>query len=223
MEDGLNVVKIMCVSIVLSFFLLFPLVHSIVYCCTKKKTKTSTTLELSLGNIERHMSEAEIEHEFEGDHRCLRFFSIYSIYSRLGIVATIGLYFLVHNGTYTFLNSKDSPIILIVDSFCYVSWMIWPFIVLIEACFSTNIYDFDLLWAKNNRISITQYLNDLIRTTPKITMSFEVYHMVGGGDTVPVEREIDYSLERPFIFPGGKIRLPIHRLYLYRKKINIFA
>ena len=174
---------------------------SIVYYCTKKKSKELATPELSLEIIERHKSEAEIEHAFNGSNftccnqsSCLR---IYSIYGHIGIIATIGMFFLVHNGTSIAFLSYGNTFVLFMDIILLVSWMI-IFIFLYEIFFSNECDKLGISWTKKN-YSITQHLNDLIRTPPKITMKFEMCHYESDGDGGQY-KVIDLVLEKPFIF-----------------------
>ena len=158
---------------------------SIVYYCTKKKSKELATPELSLEIIERHMSEAEIEHAFNGSNftccnqsSCLR---IYSIYGHIGIIATIGLYFLVHNGTSIAFLSYENKFVLFMDVVCIINWTIFPVSIYYEILLSNEFHELVISWTKDN-YSITQHLNDLIRTPPKITMKFEMCHYESDGD-----------------------------------------
>jgi len=61
----------------------------------------------------------------------------------------------------------------------------------------------EIIWTKNK----TQYLNDLIKTPPKITLKFEVYHMEGGGQNGP-NKVTDLVIEKPFIFSRWKDTTP---------------
>jgi hypothetical protein len=162
MDDGLSVGKIVCASIIFSFFLITPLVHSVIYCSTRKKSKALTNPDETNGHIEKHMSEAEIENEFKGDNS-FYYLRIYSVHSHIGIVAMIGLYL--------FINHAMTLVKDILGIYSYVL----PFAAF-SAIFIEIYYSFELRelgsWVANS----TQYLNDLIKTPPKIFMKCEVYH-----------------------------------------------
>jgi len=130
MDDGLNVAKIVCVSIYFSFFCI-ALVHSVILCLTRKKAKFLTNIpDESLENIEGHMSEAEIEEEFY-QYNCFSCGRTYSIYSHLGIVATIGLLLLNNYSNATALQSNGS-LTYKVNVFCIFSWIFFLIVISFE-------------------------------------------------------------------------------------------
>jgi len=204
MDDGLNVARVVCASIFLSIFHIAPLIHSIVCCCTRKKSKVLSSQELSsLEIIERHMSEAEIENEFnDTDYPCCfgiwQSLRIYSFYGHIGIVATIGLYFLGHYGTSIRFLPSENTFVLFVDVVCFISWTFFPVLIFVEILDSYEFNELELFWTNDN-YSINQYLNDLIRTPPKISIKFEVYHYISRGED-GMEKTTDFVLEEPFIF-----------------------
>jgi len=206
MDDGLSVAKIVCASIIFSFFLITPLVHSVIYCSTRKKSKALANPYETLGNTEKHMSEAEIEHEFKDDKRFL-YLRIYSVHSHIGIVAMIGLYL--------FTNHALTLVEDILDIYSYIC-IFYAF----SAIFIEIYNSYELRELGSRIANSTQYLNDLIKTPPKIFMKCEVYHTVSidFGDI----RVTDLELEREFKFSRWQDTSPSPQsLPLSNKKQNI--
>ncbi len=85
-----------------------------------------------------------------------------------------------------------------MDIVCFCSCVIFLALNMVEISASEEYFELDLLWAKDN-CPITQYLNDLIRTPPKIIMKFEVSHYEGDGGENDFEVR-DLVIKKPFIF-----------------------
>jgi hypothetical protein len=195
MDDGLSVAKIVCASIIFSFFHIAPLVHSIINRSAWKKSKALSNPDELLGNIEQHMSEAEIEHEFNSS-KCCSCLRIFSVYSHIGIVAVLGLHLFIHDGSIDFWNYTNTYL-LIIDFFCINSWVFFAIIIILEILCSYELRELKKTWIEN----FTQYLNDLVRTPPKIFMKCEIYHYVGtGGINGDTRKVIDLVFERQFKF-----------------------